>query len=156
MAAPYFNTTGKRIRLLRQDLNISQTGLAHAMRKLGIDISHQYISELERTDKTPSGDVLSGLARVLGTTTDYLLLLTEDATPPPEHVAQEEQNPKPPRDDRVIYQVPSQATRLLVERLLKVFSELTDAEREYVIATSELLRNMNRPRIIGDDESTKT
>lgn len=43
-----------------------------------------YISEQERTDKGPFG-----LARVLDTTTDYLLLLTDDPNPP--HDQEEQQ-----------------------------------------------------------------
>lgn len=147
MAATYFNTTGKRIRLLRQDIGLSQTGLAQSLRKMGIDISHQYISELERTNKVPSGEVLSGLARVLGTTADYLLLLTE--VPDTDGDVQADQ------DNRIVYEVPSEATRQLAQRLLTVFSELTDAERAYVVSIADQLRTLNHPRIIGDDTTTE-
>ncbi len=143
MTVTYFNTTGKRIRLLRQDIGLTQTGLAQALRKMGIDISHQYISELERTDKVPSGEVLSGLARVLGTTADYLLLLTE--------IPEAEEDIQTDQENRIVYDVPSKATRHLAQRLLTVFSELTDAERAYVVSIADQLRALNHPRIIGDD-----
>lgn len=88
MNKQFFDTVGKRIRLLRQDLDLNQAALVSELKKQGIEIGSSYISELERTDKVPSGTVLAGLARVLGTTTDYLLLLTDDPNPPHE---QEEQ-----------------------------------------------------------------
>lgn len=88
MNKQFFDTVGKRIRLLRQDLSLNQAALVSELKKQGIEIGSSYISELERSDKVPSGTVLAGLARVLGTTTDYLLLLTDDPNPPHE---QEEQ-----------------------------------------------------------------
>lgn len=88
MSAHFLDTVGKRIRILRQDLDLNQAELVTALEKHGIAVGRSYISELERSDKVPSGTVLAGLARVLGTTTDYLLLLTDDPNPPHE---QEEQ-----------------------------------------------------------------
>lgn len=78
------NTTGKRIRLLRGDLDLTQEELTRQIEKLGVTIGRSYISLLERTSNVPSGDVLAGLARVLRTTTDYLLLLTDDPLIPGE------------------------------------------------------------------------
>lgn len=89
MSAHFLDTVGKRIRILRQDLDLNQVELVTALEKHGIAVGRSYISELERSDKVPSGTVLAGLARVLGTTTDYLLLLTDDPNPPHE---QEEQH----------------------------------------------------------------
>ena len=78
MSKQFLDTVGKRIRILRQDLGFKQAGLVNELEKQGIDVGRSYISELERTDKVPSGTVLAGLAKVLGTTTDYLLMLTDD------------------------------------------------------------------------------
>lgn len=89
MSIHFLDTVGKRIRILRQDLDLNQAELVTALEKHGIAVGRSYISELERSDKVPSGTVLAGLARVLGTTTDYLLLLTDDPNPPHE---QEEQH----------------------------------------------------------------
>lgn len=80
------NTTGKRIRVLRQDLDLTQSEVARQMTKLGTKINASYISTLEGNDKMPSGEVLRGLARVLQTTTDYLLLLTDDPLIPSEEI----------------------------------------------------------------------
>lgn len=88
MSKQFLDTVGKRIRILRQDLGFKQAQLVNELEKQGIEVGRSYISELERTDKVPSGTVLAGLAKVLGTTTDYLLMLTDDPIPPGE---QEEQ-----------------------------------------------------------------
>jgi len=88
MSKQFLDTVGKRIRILRQDLGFKQAGLVNELEKQGIDVGRSYISELERTDKVPSGTVLAGLAKVLGTTTDYLLMLTDEPGLPDE---QEEQ-----------------------------------------------------------------
>lgn len=140
------DTVGKRIRVLRQDLDLSQVQLANELRKLGIDITNGYISELESRDKVPSGKVITGLARVLGTTTDYLLMLTEDNELPDDEPFGAVMD-----GNRIVYEVPSDATRQLAQRLLTVFSELTDAERAYVVSIADQLRTLNHPRIIGDD-----
>jgi transcriptional regulator with XRE-family HTH domain len=44
----------------------------------GVKVGQSYISELERGDTYPSGQLLKALAIVLKTTTDFLVLLTED------------------------------------------------------------------------------
>lgn len=78
------NTTGKRIRLLRGDLDLTQEELTRQVKKLGVDVGRSYISILENSDAIPSGEIIQGLARVLHTTTDYLLLLTDDPLIPGE------------------------------------------------------------------------
>ena len=89
MNKQFLDTVGKRIRILRQDLGFNQGELVNELAKQGIDVGRSYISELERTDKVPSGTVLAGLAKVLGTTTDYLLMLTDDPGLPNEQEEQE-------------------------------------------------------------------
>ncbi len=144
------DTVGKRIRILRQDLNMSQIELATEMSKLGVNVSNGYISELEGKDKVPSAKVLGALARVLGTSTDYLLMLTEE-----NDVLPEEETGVISIDNKVIYEVPSPATRQLAQRLLTTFSEMSDSERAYVVDLAEQLRKLTKPRIIGDDNSTE-
>jgi transcriptional regulator with XRE-family HTH domain len=78
------NTTGKRLRVLRRDLDLTQTELARQLSLLGVRANPSYISTIEGSNKVPSGEVLGGLARVLRTTTDYLLLLTDDPLIPGE------------------------------------------------------------------------
>lgn len=80
----YGGTFGKRIRLLRQDRQWTQIKLAEEARAYGVDIRNTWISELENADenKLPSIDVVIAFAKLLGTTTDFLLLLSNDPKPP--------------------------------------------------------------------------
>lgn len=78
------NSTGKRIKLLRHDLDLTQEELRRRLHLAGVDIHQSYISSLERSNSLPSGEVLAGLAKVLGTTADYLLLLSDDPLIPGE------------------------------------------------------------------------
>src|SRR3990172_8205833 len=134
MASKYFDTFGKRLRILREDLSLSQKDVAHALRQQGLPITNQYISKLERGYKTPSGEIVAGLARVLHTTTDYLLLLTDAGESPDDS----EQNDTV-HENHVVYEVRSPATRALAQRLLTVFSQLSDDERAYVVELAEAL-----------------
>jgi transcriptional regulator with XRE-family HTH domain len=59
---------GKRVRSRRDILNLTQEDIA---RELGV--THQHISRIERDQAEPSLDLLAKLARVLGTTADFLL-----------------------------------------------------------------------------------
>jgi transcriptional regulator with XRE-family HTH domain len=82
MTNKYLDTFGKRVRILRQERGWRQQDLVDALQDVGAAIGRTYVSEWERTEKTPTGDIVAALARVLDTTTDYLLLLTDDAERP--------------------------------------------------------------------------
>jgi transcriptional regulator with XRE-family HTH domain len=97
MSDTLLNTTGKRVRLLRQDLRMNQATVGLELKKLGVDISQTYISKLENNDVVPNGRVIAGLAQVLNTTTDYLLLLTDDPFIPGEK--DEDDPPRRPVSD---------------------------------------------------------
>lgn len=85
------NTIGKRVRLLRGDLDLTQEELIRQLEKHGVEVGQTHISNIERKDTLPSGKVLAGLARVLRTTTDYLLLLTDDPLIPEDKEDTEEE-----------------------------------------------------------------
>lgn len=72
------NTTGKRIRVLRNDLGLTQGEVIQQLESVGVAVDRSYLSVLERTDRVPSGQVIAGLARILRTSADYLLLLTDN------------------------------------------------------------------------------
>lgn len=75
------NTFGQRLRLVRQARGVNQTDLVKALEeKHGIEIGRSYISTLEQSKvgKMPNGEVIAGLAKELGTTSDFLLLLSDD------------------------------------------------------------------------------
>ena len=135
---------------------MNQVELTRELRKHGVTITNQYISELERTEKVPSGEVIAGLAQVLGTTTDFLLMLTDDAVPPGDESTQADSLlSNAEQEDSIVYRIPSPATRQLAQRLLTTFSEMNDSERAYVVDLAEQLRKLTKPRIIGDDNSTE-
>jgi transcriptional regulator with XRE-family HTH domain len=75
-------TFGRRLRLLRDDLHMTQLELHDAMVKAGVEIGQSYISKLETSDTMPTLEVAAAMARILGATTDYLALLTDDPEPP--------------------------------------------------------------------------
>lgn len=75
------DTFGKRIRALRQDLGLSQIDLRDRMEKeYGVSIGGAYISELERSDRTPPLATAAAMAKVLGVTLDYLGLIVDEPT----------------------------------------------------------------------------
>lgn len=81
-SARFFDTMGKRMRILREDKGLNQTELAQRMAALGVGVDPSYLSQIESDAKLPRLPVFAGIARALGTTTDYLLLLADDPTPP--------------------------------------------------------------------------
>ena len=82
-----FNTTGKRIRMLRVGRGLTQVELSEALKDYGVQVNNTFISQIENgladkdgdgRPKQPSMKMLAGLAQVLGTTTDFLLLLSDN------------------------------------------------------------------------------
>lgn len=77
MDARFTSTTGKRVRLLRLDLDIKQGDLADT-----IGVRQSYLSEIEGDKASPSGEIIGKLAKELKTTADYLLLLVDKPEKP--------------------------------------------------------------------------
>lgn len=77
----FLNTTGKRVRVLREDLGMSQQDLADALNRNGVDVQRTRVSQLERAAHSPPGNMVAALATILGTSGDYLLMLTDDPLP---------------------------------------------------------------------------
>ena len=75
---PLLNTVGKRIRALRVARNWSQLDLVGALRSQGVEVGNSFISQVESGEKRPSVNMLVALAKVLGTTTDFLLMLSNE------------------------------------------------------------------------------
>ena len=59
---------GKRTRVKREELGLSQKGLAEKVR-----VSPAAINQFEKGEKKPSSGVLASIAEELGVSTDYLL-----------------------------------------------------------------------------------
>ena len=77
----YLNSMGKRLRIHREDMGISQTELAQRMERYGVNVRSAHISGIERRGKAPSVPVLAAIARALNTSSDYLLMLSDDPSP---------------------------------------------------------------------------
>lgn len=73
---------GRRFQLLRQDKDLSQTAIAAMLQGYGITITPSHLSLVEKNKRNVSVDLLVALARLLETSTDYLLVLTDDPSPP--------------------------------------------------------------------------
>lgn len=137
MEKQLLNTVGKRIRILRQDMGYSQEGLTHQLASIGVEMGRSYISELERTNKVPSRDIIAGLAKVLETTTDYLLLVTD--------------NPLPTRTEDAAINIDDDVDTKQIQRLIDEFSDLPRSDQEMLIELAQKLRVAARPRIIGNE-----
>lgn len=70
------NTIGSRILNLRADKDIKQSDLANQ-----IGITKSMLSKYENDINIPKADILSKIADVLDTTTDYLLCRTNNSAP---------------------------------------------------------------------------
>jgi transcriptional regulator with XRE-family HTH domain len=78
----YINTMGKRLRIHREEMRLSQTDMVQRMREeCAIDVRSAHISGIENGNKLPSAPVLAAIARVLNVSADYLLMLTNDPRP---------------------------------------------------------------------------
>ena len=69
-------TFGERLRQLRKQNKLTQVQLAHE-----VHTDQQMISYYERDEKHPMPDTVNQLAKVLKTTSDYLLGLSDDPIP---------------------------------------------------------------------------
>lgn len=75
MALGMFGSTGKRIRALRTSRDFNQKDMILALRRQGVEVGQSFISQVESDRKQPPLELLVALAKVLGTTTDYLLMV---------------------------------------------------------------------------------
>ena len=84
-AVNLLDTFGKRVRILRTDVGMTQNELVDTLERFGSPVGRSYLSAIETTDRTPTGDVIAGIAKAIGTTSDYLLGMTENPFPPANH-----------------------------------------------------------------------
>ena len=80
MVDRFTNTTGKRIKLHREDLGLRQEDVVRLLMEQGIEIGQSRLSRIEQQQHAPPGEIVAGLAKILNVSTDYLLLLTDDPT----------------------------------------------------------------------------
>lgn len=138
MNARSTETTGKRIRDLYEVAGYNQRTLAKKLSTIGVDITNSHISGLVKNVRTPSAQVLVGLAQVLNTTTDYLLCLTDNSERPALTATGE----LVLNADQLVYEAADATERWLTQRMLKMWDQLTDGERTVLIDLAEALRNL--------------
>lgn len=143
MNAQPLNTTGKRIKRLRLDYSWNQVDLALRLQELGFEVGDSHISRIEKSTRNPSPELLSGLAKALGTTTDYLLLLTDNPLPSDDHLSISEED------------VPYGVEDPLVRSLLDAVGRLSRSDQAMLLGIAERLATASQPRIIGGEETSE-
>ena len=134
MGEPRFNTFGKRVRILREDMGLTQEDVINRLASQGIKMRQSYLSELERTDKTPTGDMVAGLAKVFNTTTDYLLLLNDDPSPPT------------PVQQQMLDLARNEKERELLEELVDLIRDIPESQQRLALEAVQIIRRASRSR----------
>ena len=120
-------STADRVRLLRSYLRLSQAALGQR-----VGVSKSTISGIERGAQGISG-IADRLAKVLGTTTDYLYGLTD--------------NPLPPNEDAE--EQPPAALRTAILDELERLDEIDQQVVYQMAMTLRLARERRTPRVIS-------
>lgn len=134
-----WSTTGKRIRLLRGDYDISQTDLAVAASSNGVYVSQSALSRYEADVTIAPSNAMAAIARALNTTTDYLLMLSDDPNPP-----NSDDPPPTLAERRVEYTTEEQ-------EILDLWRSLDNEQRDYLRQTMRLVQRWSTPIIIGGE-----
>lgn len=132
MTEPRFNTFGKRVRILREDMGLTQEQVVSRLAEYGVKTRQSYLSELERTDKTPLGDMVAALAKVFNTTSDYLLLLNDDPSPPT------------PVQQQMLDLARSEKERELLEELADLIRDLPENQQRLALEAVHIIRRASR------------
>ena len=137
-------TTGGRIQLLRDDLDLTKTALAERVNDQGVSLDRSYITRIEKTGRAPSGEIVAALAKVLGTSTDFLLMLTDDSAPPKDEEEELEEKLRILRDPASEY-----ITGERIAEAIELFEALPEDDQDYLLKQMRILRDANTPRIVG-------
>lgn len=122
---------------------MNQGDLSYALKGVGVEIGSSYVSELERSNRIPSGEVLAGLAKVLGCTTDYLLMLTDESD-----ISSSEINKAKGNE----LDIGNGTDLVMLQRLIDVFSALHPTDQLRIVDLATRLRTMSEPRTIGNEK----
>lgn len=133
----FLNTPGKRIRVLREDLGMSQAELVEQLAARGVAIGRSNLSRIENADQPPSGELIAALAGVLGTSADYLLLLSDDALP-----------------ERDVSEEDEAAGDPMLRLLMQTVAKLARSDQAMLLSLAEKLAAANQPRVIGGNDGT--
>lgn len=142
---PFLNTSGKRIRILRDDFGYSQPELVEILQKRGVPVSQSSLSRYERDESDVGGKVVAGIAKLFGVTTDYLLLLTDIPSPKDEEREVDE------TEQVLNCSELEPETFNLIQRFIAVFTDLTPRDQALLLNMAETMRQADTPRIIGEE-----
>lgn len=134
----FFDTFGKRVKVLREDLRLTQEDLRQHLVRFGVEIGQSYLSEIERSKKMPNGEVIVGLAKALRTNADYLLMLTDNADPHNGATAVS------------IVSEDAEERRVLSE-LVELAQEVTRPDQNLLLEIVRRFRASHSPRVIGGE-----
>ncbi len=104
------------------------------LHEAGVRLRQSYLSQLERGDKTPTGEIVAGIAKVLNTTTDYLLLMNDDPAPA---LSIEQQIRAQARTDK---------ERELFEELIELIRGMPSEQQQLALDAVQLIRKAGRAR----------
>lgn len=133
------NLLAQRMRRLREGAGLSQVKLARLLNsEHGISTHQTNLSAIERNESLPSVQLLTALADVLETNTDYLLGRTDD------------DKPSGNLDDQVVVVVEDPDERRIVQ---EVADAVAGASRDDKILIAGWISRIlpKKPRIIGDE-----
>lgn len=116
------NTMGKRVRVLRDEKDWSQTGMASMLESYGVNVTPSHLSLVEKGKRNVSVELLVALAKLLDTTADYLLVLSDEPHPVSEPIGPEYSS-LAQRAARAIDDLPSDEARETCNRLIWTFFE---------------------------------
>jgi transcriptional regulator with XRE-family HTH domain len=145
----FLNSTGKRIRVLRTDLGMSQPDLASEMQKRGASISQPTLSRIEADETSPDGQIIAILARIFSVTTDYLLMITDNPLLPEE----EAEDARRSTERTIVLDAIDTKTFSLVQRFVALFIALPVRDQGILLRMAEVMSSSDQPHIIGKEES---
>lgn len=138
MTNNYDDTTGRRVRWLRERRGLTQIELASALQRHGVDVGNAFISQIEKQNKPASVKTIAALSAELGTTIDYLLMATDDPAPPTSSLNQ------------IVVDVTDADERVLIEEWIDLIQDMSPEQRRSLLQSVRLLLTpYNPPRIIG-------
>lgn len=147
---PFLNTSGKRIRILRNDLGYSQPELVEVLQKQGVTVSQSALSRYERDETDVGGNVVAAMARLFGVSTDYLLLLTDIPS-----IKDESLDPDEKPSQTIDCSGLDPETFDLIRRFVAIFTELAPRDQALLLNMAATMRQADTPRIIGEEHDPK-
>lgn len=117
------NTTGKRIKYLRETVNSwnGKTFREELKKRTGEELTAPKLTNHEQDTSMPGYSTLVNYAKVLGTTTDYLLMITDDPTPAKK------------TDRIVLMEAQGEEERRILEEISSLLEEMNVGDLRFVL-----------------------